>query len=667
MPDTNIEHRLRLDNTALNTRNALLEEKFQEKVMAVVALQDSEKQYRRLFESAKDGILILDADTGKVVDVNPFLLALLGYSFDVVVGKHLWDLGAFKDIAASKEAFSTLQDNQYVRYEDLPLLTLDGQHIAVEFVSNVYLVDGKKVIQCNIRDITARKRAERDLEKSEAKTRSILDNIEIGVALISPGMEVLELNRRMREWFPATDIGQRPTCYRVFNDPQRNEACDGCPTVKTLQDGGVYEETMQTPRAGAIRNYRIVSSPIRNASGEVTAAIEMVEDITERLSLEAQFRQAQKLESVGQLAGGVAHDYNNMLSVIQGYSELALDKIDPSDPVHDDLQEILKAAKRSAEVTRQLLAFARKQINAPRLIDLNDTVEGILKMLRHLIGENIDLAWLPGASLRPVMMDPCQLDQILANLCVNARDAIADVGKITIETDRVTFDKAYCTCHEGFSPGDFVLLTVSDSGCGMDKEIQDHLFEPFFTTKGVGRGTGLGLSMVYGVVKQNEGFLQVYSEPGKGTTFKIYLHCQDGGTVDPQKESTDKILTGHSETILVVEDEAAILNLIKTMLEKLGYTVLTASTASRAMQLVEAHAGEIRLLITDVVMPGMNGRELAEQLMSLDPTLNLLFMSGYTATVIAQLGVLDREVRFIQKPFSMKHLATKVREALGEE
>ena len=261
-------------------------------------------------------------------------------------------------------------------------------------------------------------------------------------------MEVLELNRRMREWFPATDIGQRPTCYRMFNDPPRNETCDGCPTVKTLQDGGIYEETMQTPRAGVIRNYRIVSSPIRDASGEVTAAIEMVEDITERLSLEAQFRQAQKLESVGQLAGGVAHDYNNMLSVIQGYAELALDKIDPSDPVHDDLQEILKAAKRSAEVTRQLLAFARKQTIAPMLIDLNDTVEGILKMLRHLIGENIDLAWLPGASLRPVtvMMDPSQLDQILANLCVNARDAIADVGKITIETDRVTFDKAYCTC-----------------------------------------------------------------------------------------------------------------------------------------------------------------------------------------------------------------------------
>ena len=667
MPDANIENQLRLDIAELNKRNGSLEEMLQKEKMTAKALQDSEKQYRRLFESAKDGILILDADTGKVVDANPFLLALLGYSHDVIAGKHLWELGVFKDIAASKESFRTLQDNQYIRYEDLPLLTLDGQHIAVEFVSNVYLVDGKKVIQCNIRDITERKRAERRFEESEAKTRSILDNIGIGVALISPGMEIIELNQRMRQWFPAIDIGQRPICFRAFHDPPRNKACDGCPTAKTLQDGRVYEETVQTQRAGVIRDCRIVSSPMRDASGQVTAVIEMVEDITERLSLESQFRHAQKLESVGKLAGGVAHDYNNMLSVIQGYAELALDKVDSSDPAHDDLQEILKAANRAAEITRQLLAFARKQTIAPSLIDLNDTVEGFLKMLRHLIGENIDLAWLPGASLGPIMMDPSQLDQILANLCVNARDAIADVGKIVIETDRVTFDKAYCSSHEGSIPGDFVLLTVSDDGCGMDKEIQDHLFEPFFTTKGVGRGTGLGLSTVYGIVKQNQGFIHAYSEPGKGTIFRIYLPGQEGKAVDPRQERPERILTGHGETILVVEDEAAILNLIKTMLEKLGYAVLTASSTSHAMRLAETHVGEIHLLITDVVMPEMNGHELAERLMALDPTLKLLFMSGYTSTAIAQLGVLDRGVRFMQKPFSMKHLAAKVREALGEE
>ena len=666
MPTRRMEKRLRHDNAELNRRDALSEEKLREKARTVKALRDSERRYRRLFESAMDGILILDAETGKVVDVNPFLLALLGYSYDAMFGKHLWELGAFKDVAASKEAFDTLQANQYIRYEDLPLLTLAGHRIAVEFVSNVYLVDGKKVIQCNIRDISARKRAEKVLADSEAKTRSILDHIGIGVALISPGMEIVELNQRMREWFPAIETGQQSLCLRFFNDPLRNAAGGICPTVETMQDGAVHEDTMRAPSAGIVRTYRIVSSPIHNASGEITAAIELVEDITERLSLESQFRQAQKLESVGRLAGGVAHDYNNMLSVILGYTELALDKVSASDPVHNDLQEILKAAKRSTEVTRQLLAFARKQTIAPRLIDLNDAVEGILKMLRRLIGEDIELVWLPGTNLWPIMMDSSQLDQIMANLCVNARDAIADVGKITIETGRVTFDKAFCDDHEEFMPGDFVLLTVSDNGCGMDKEIQDNLFEPFFTTKGVGRGTGLGLSTVYGIIKQNHGFINAYSEPGKGTTFKIYLQCCEGDAVDPQTQSEVKIPVGHSETILIVEDEIGILKLSRIMLEKLGYTVLSASTSGEAMRLAAAHAGEIHLLITDVVMPEMNGGELAERLRSLEPNLNLLFMSGYTSDVIAHFGVLDKGMHFIQKPFTLKDLATRVREALGQ-
>ncbi len=384
-------------------------------------------------------------------------------------------------------------------------------------------------------------------------------------------------------------------------------------------------------------------------------------------SLEVQLLQAQKMESVGRLAGGVAHDYNNMLGVIIGYAELALDKVAPGRPLYLDLQEILNAARRSAEITRQLLAFARKQTINPRVVDLNETVDGMLKMLRRLIGEDIELAWLPETGLWPVKMDPAQLDQILANLCVNARDAIAGVGKITIETHNLNLDQAYCADHAGFYPGRFVQLTFSDDGCGMDHETLVQIFEPFFTTKDLGHGTGLGLATVYGIVKQNNGFINVYSEPGKGTTFKIYLPGEADEVKGTTAESEEENPESHGETVLLVEDEPSILKMGKIMLEELGYQVLAAGAPSEAMRLAEVHAGGIDLLITDVVMPEMNGRGLSDRLHTLYPELKTLFMSGYTADVIAHRGVLEEGVSFMQKPFSMKDLASKVRATLDQK
>jgi PAS domain S-box-containing protein len=384
----------------------------------------------------------------------------------------------------------------------------------------------------------------------------------------------------------------------------------------------------------------------------------------ERARLQAQLLQAQKMESVGRLAGGVAHDFNNMLGVILGHLEMAMDKIGPDTPLHADLRQIEKAARRSADLTGQLLAFARKQTISPKVLDLNEAVEEALKMLRRLIGEDITLAWMPGGNLWPVRMDPSQLDQILANLCVNARDAITGMGKLTIETENVAFDATASADHNDALPGDYVLLAVSDDGCGMDSETLGKLFEPFFTTKGLGKGTGLGLATLYGIVRQNDGFVTVESEPGRGSTFRIHLPRHAGRIEAPRPAPAPAEALQGRETILVVEDERDLLDLTRLMLERQGYRVLAAGTPGEAIRLAAAHRGEIHLLMTDVVMPEMNGRELAKRIIALYPDIECLFTSGYTADVIAHHGVLDRGTFFIQKPFSRNSLAAKVRELL---
>ncbi|MDR3684436.1 MAG: ATP-binding protein [Geothrix sp.] len=396
---------------------------------------------------------------------------------------------------------------------------------------------------------------------------------------------------------------------------------------------------------------------------------ELAAEIAERTRAEAEkarlseeLKQAHKMDSVGRLAGGVAHDFNNMLGVIIGHTDIAIESLDPSHPVHANLEEISKAANRSADLTRQLLAFAHKQTIAPRVMDLNETVAGMLKMLKRLIGENIDLRWRPGRGLWPVRVDPSQIDQILANLCVNARDAISGVGHLTIETgNRVILPG---TAIPGALPGEYVLLAVSDDGCGMSEEVLPQIFEPFFTTKDIGQGTGLGLATVYGIVKQNRGFIEVRSEPSRGTVFEILLPRHSGEIERARpKAPVDGVLRG-KETILLVEDEPVLLELTSQMVEMQGYQVLAAHSPGEALRLSEAHPGPIHLLMTDVVMPEMNGRDLARQLMSLYPQLRCLFISGYTSDVIAHHGVLEEGLHFLQKPYTAQVLAKKVREVL---
>jgi len=382
---------------------------------------------------------------------------------------------------------------------------------------------------------------------------------------------------------------------------------------------------------------------------------------------EAQLRQAQKLESVGRLAGGVAHDFNNMLGVILGHTELALSKIEDKHPVTSDLIEVRKAAERSVGLTRQLLAYARKQAIAPVVLDINETVEGVLRMLSRLMGEEIELIWKPAEGVWPILMDPGQLDQVVTNLCINARDAITWHGHIRIETALVHHHDDFMSTYKGVSPGEYVLIQVADDGCGMDYLTQDKLFEPFFTTKAVGLGTGLGLSTVYGIVKQNEGFITVESKLGCGSVFRIFLPRYRGPQEQVLPEAIASQHASAHETILVVEDEAAVLDMTRIMLEAFGYCVLAAATPGEAVRLAQFHEGEIHLLLTDVIMPEMNGRDLSRTILALYPHMKRVFMSGYTADVIAHQGILDDGVFFLQKPFSMKQLAAKIREALEND
>ena len=552
---------------------------------------------------------------------------------------------------------------EYLAPQEYRLIRKDGKAIHVQTNGQIEYQEGKAVkLFGTCLDITERKQAETVLLERDHYISTILNTTQEGFWILDAQGKIIDVNEA---YCRMSGYTKNELLQLSIPDLEANERSDEtAERIKRITDNGSERfETRHRRKDGSVFDVEISTT----WQGSTTQRfICFCHDISKRKKTEAQLQQAQKMESVGRLAGGVAHDFNNMLGVILGHAEMIMEQMDASQPFFSNLQEIQTAAQRSADLTRQLLAFARKQTISPKVLDLNKTVESMLMMLRRLIGENIDLAWVPGKKLWMTPMDPSQIDQILANLCVNARDAISDTGKLTIETGTIVFDESYCAQHQGFKPGEYVLLAVSDNGCGMDTDTQNNIFEPFFTTKGVGKGTGLGLATVYGIVKQNNGFINVYSEPGQGTIFKIYLPRYRGQT-DPVGEKKSAAPPVHgNETILLVEDESAILDLTTMMLQRMGYTVLAASTPGEASRLAREHLGKIDLLMTDVVMPEMNGRDLAKNLLSLYPNLKRLFMSGYTANVIAHHGVLDEGVHFIQKPFSKKDLANILEKVLEE-
>jgi PAS domain S-box-containing protein len=520
-------------------------------------------------------------------------------------------------------------------------------------------------------EVIERKNIEGDLRDLERYLSDIINSMPSIIIGIDVKKHITQWNTEAGKitGIPATDAYNRPL-DEVYPEltgilPLISKAMEDCDTKRLTkrkrqtEDGFVYED--------------LTIYPLANPKEGGQGAVIRIDNVTKEYELEMRIHQSSKMESVGQLAGGVAHDFNNMLSVVIGNTELAILMVDTNDPLHHQLTSIHKASLRSADLVRQLLAFARKQTIKPEILDINETINGMFDMLQRLIGEDIELVWIPGQSVGKVSIDPSQMDQVLTNLLVNARDAIDGVGKITIKTENTTITEEYCYENPEFLPGRFVTLIVSDNGAGIDKETLPNIFDPFFTTKGLGKGTGLGLSTVYGIIMQHEGFINVYSErcqdsacsqKGQGTTFRIYLPAIDSvESLSPQTSDT-AIAPKGTETILIVEDDTSILDLGESILKELEYNVLTASTPEEAIALTGSYKGQINLLITDVVMPQMNGRQLAQRLSNSNANLKCIFMSGYPADVIAHRGILDKDVNFLHKPFSIIDIAVKVREVL---
>lgn len=657
-------HRLRLEEEAQRyyeyTENELI---------------SSELKFRNLFEYSRDACLLLY--DGKFIDCNRATVEnlhaksindVINTSPDELSPEYQPDGMLSRDKAPILVAKALETGSN--RFEWIHRRLDNGEEFPVE-VSLTHL--SGEMIYVVWHDITERKRAEKALEWSEKRYRNLIENVpaifynystKVGGLYYSPQVEKLF-------GYPLQAFYDNPHLWRDSIHPDDLTAVEKA--IGRISECAEYrfdiEYRIRTDAGEWI--WLRDSSYNQLVSDDETVIHGFAQDITylkqaeeEKMKLESQLCQSQKMEAIGQLAGGVAHDFNNMLGVILGYSEMALMNMEQTHPLHDNLLQICNAARRSADLTRQLLAFARKQVILPQVMDLNGAVSAMLKMLQRLIGEDIQLIWQPAANLWQVKADTAQIDQILANLCVNARYAIENNGRITIETKNNTIDAGFCQEQPDVIPGEYVHLSVSDNGCGMDTETMAHIFEPFFTTKDVGEGTGLGLATVYGIVKQNHGFITVSSQLGEGTTFSIHLPRHRDTTEKPEAKTEVPPLKRGQETILVVEDEPIILEMATIMLEMQGYNVLSAGTPNEAIQLAQAHNGEISLLITDVIMPGMNGREMANRLVSIFPAMKRIYMSGYSVDVIDRHGILDEGMHFIQKPFSLPVLANKVREVL---
>jgi two-component system cell cycle sensor histidine kinase/response regulator CckA len=629
-------------------------------------LFESEERCRDLIENAHDLIYSHDLE-GNYTSINKAGEQITGYSREEVLRMNFAQTVAPEYLKKAHQIIVSKLAGEKITVYDLEILAKDGRRVAVEVNIRLVYRDGVAVgVQGIARDITERKRAEAALREAEEKYRSIFENAVEGIFQSTCDGRFIAVNPAMARILGYESPDELIAHRADIEVPYYVDSNSRAELEQTLAEHGIvigfeceiYRKDLS--KVWMVKNIRA----IRDDQGTVLYYEGSTQDITERKMLGEQLRHAQKMEAIGQLAGGIAHDFNNLLTAIGGYSEISMNLLQAEDPLRYNLEEIKKASDRAAALTRQLLAFSRKQVLQPKVLDLNSIVSELEKMLRRLIGEDIELCTALNPDLSSIKADPGQIEQVIMNLSVNARDAMPQGGKLTITTENVFFNEEYVGHHDAILPGAYVMLAVSDTGTGIDEKTKMHIFEPFFTTKEVGRGTGLGLSTVYGIVRQSGGNIWIHSEVGKGTTFRIYLPLIDDDAPQYKRNPEPEEFLKGSETILLAEDEEMVRHLVRDVLKKYGYEVLEVSTGGAAFLICEHHQGPIDLLVTDVIMPEMSGHELGNRLRQLRPDMKTLFMSGYIGNSIIENKSIDSDIPFLQKPFTPQALVRKVREVL---
>jgi PAS domain S-box-containing protein len=630
-----------------------------------------ENKYRTLFENSPDAIFIADPETGAVVDVNRAACRLIARRREEIIGIHQSELHPPWKDTLSRDNFrqhvEETKEGGKPHLTENSILRPDGTEVPVEILAQAVDIDGKKLLQGVFRDITERKKIDEALRTSESFVKNILDTVDEGFIVIDRDFRIVSANRAYLSQV-KTPLGEviSKHCYEVSH--RKIIAChklgEECPVKRTFETGEsqtalhVHYDRNNDPIYTEIKSY-----PLKDASGNTVSAIEIVNNITERKKLEEQLRHSQKMEAIGQLAGGIAHDFNNILTAVTGYGSLMKAKMREDDPLRSYLDQMMDSAKRASNLTRGLLAFSRKQSISFRPESLNRIIGNVEKFLKRIIGEDIELkVSLAGRDLI-VMADSGQIEQILVNLATNAKDAMPDGGQLIISTGTAELGPEFIRSHGYGQRGSYVLITVTDTGAGIDEKSRERIFEPFYTTKEVGKGTGLGLSIVYGIVKQHSGYITCYSEPGHGTTFKIHLPRVVRAV--PGRESDVYLpVPGGSETILVAEDDVTVRSLVKEILHQYGYTVIEAVDGEDAIKRFAEHRDRVKLLILDVIMPKKNGKEVYLAIQRDNPGVKVLFASGYTADILSRKGVMEDSRDFIPKPISSPELLRRVREKL---